>query len=752
MELLEKINSKALLAKIVSKKEIALGTHEFIFELEREMKFKPGQYIWVEVPHLYIPDLRGNRRAFSITNTPNDIRLVSIVFRSTKSGFNESLRVLNIGDEINMMGPFGDAFCLPEDHNTPVVLIAGGVGVAPFLSLIRYSAIVQSSRDIVLIVTNDVPEKIIYPEELQSYNDNTKSIKTISLTKVLESKDIENMVGAENTLFYVCGPQGFVDHAYNLFKARGVFDRQFHFEYFYPTTIIDQGLAQLFLNGKPRIGDTEPPYIQQRARLTYELVNATATHTVVTDIRGRILFANQAAQDITGFTLEEMLGNTPRLWGGLMAKEFYKKLWKAKLRGEIFNGEIINRRKNNEIYIASAHISPIKNENQEVIGFIGSEEDITSIRRAEQRALENEERFIQLTEKIPEVYWITDLVPTERVAYVSPAFEKIWGVSREALYRQPRVWLENIHVDDRKKVSDTFALFLENKSAFDLDYRVVRPDGTEVILNTQGELVIDKGNKIIRAVGVTRDITKEKTIDKEKTEFVSFASHQFKTPITAIRWNIESLLSGKYGELAAKQKEVLHGIYTMNTRIDELISNMLNVSRIEQGVFLIEPTPTDFVAICDEVLMEAVPYVEKKNHELTKEFQENLPKVLADQKLLRIIFQNYISNSIKYTHENGKVAVSLKVVNNDVVFSVSNNGDPIPEAEQSKIFQKMFRASNAPEQDPGGTGLGLYLVKQIVENGGGRVWFTSKKDGGTTFFASFPLTGMVRREGSKPLL
>ncbi len=141
-----------------------------------------------------------------------------------------------------------------------------------------------------------------------------------------------------------------------------------------------------------------------------------------------------------------------------------------------------------------------------------------------------------------------------------------------------------------------------------------------------------------------------------------------------------------------------------------------------------------------------------KKHLLKKEFNGALPLIQADQKLLHVIFQNFISNAIKYTQAGGEITVSIKIVENDVVFSVANNGEPIPEEDQSKIFQKMFRASNAQEQDSGGTGLGLYIVKEIVENAGGRVWFTSKKGEDTIFYVSFPSTGMLRKEGTKKLL
>ena len=316
MELIEKINTRLSLAKVVSKNEVASGAYEFIFELEDKMPYESGQYVWVEIPHMHIPDVHGSRRAFSLTSTPDGTKYISILFRATQSGFNQSLRALNPGDELNIIGPFGESFCFPEDPKIPLVLLAGGVGVAPFLSLLRHAAITKSERKISLIIVNDSEERVSYRDELENYNKNTSTITVRSVVGRLSTEHLSNLSIAEHTQVYVCGPQGFVDHAHSLLKTEGIFDHQFHFEHFYPTTTVDLELSQLFNQGKPIIEDSESPRAHRRAILTYELANSAATHIVVTDIHGRIIFANRAAETITGYTPEEMLGNTPRLWGG----------------------------------------------------------------------------------------------------------------------------------------------------------------------------------------------------------------------------------------------------------------------------------------------------------------------------------------------------------------------------------------------------------------------------------------------------
>ena len=127
-------------------------------------------------------------------------------------------------------------------------------------------------------------------------------------------------------------------------------------------------------------------------------------------------------------------------------------------------------------------------------------------------------------------------------------------------------------------------------------------------------------------------------------------------------------------------------------------------------------------------------------------------KINVDPNLIRIVFQNLISNSVKYTPQNGTIVVSLKKEGDNVLISVSDTGYGIPLNQQSKIFKKFFRADNVVDKETDGTGLGLYIIKEIVEKSGGKIWFSSKENQGSTFFVSIPLSGMKKKEGAKNLV
>jgi len=279
---------------------------------------------------------------------------------------------------------------------------------------------------------------------------------------------------------------------------------------------------------------------------------------------------------------------------------------------------------------------------------------------------------------------------------------------------------------------------------------LIRKNGDKVAVADSASPLKDNDGEIKGCVVVFRDVSEERAVDRAKTEFVSLASHQLKTPLGAINWNAEMLLSGDYGKLDKEQKEVTSEIYNMNKRMISLVNNLLNVSRIDMGRMKIAPKSIDLIKICNSVLQELKDPISKKGHKIIKDCPSSL-KFLADPNLIRVVFQNLISNAVKYTDDDGRIKIKIKKRKEDLLISVANNGLTISEKEKEKIFQKMFRSDSARKKDTDGSGLGLYMVKQVVDKSGGKIWFDSGKGEDTVFYVSFPLSGMKEEEGEKSL-
>ena len=278
-----------------------------------------------------------------------------------------------------------------------------------------------------------------------------------------------------------------------------------------------------------------------------------------------------------------------------------------------------------------------------------------------------------------------------------------------------------------------------------------RKDGTTFPVAITISPIIVEG-QIIGAVEVFRDITEEKAVDKEKTEFVSLASHQLRTPLSSVNWYAEMLLAGDAGKLSKMQKEYVKEIYAGNQRMIDLVNDLLNVSRLELGTFSVNPEKVDIVSAAFLAIDEQKQEIKKKKIKIETDFPDQRPlEIDADPKLLHMIFQNLLSNAVKYTHDKGAVKIAVIKKEDFILIKVSDNGIGIPKSQQEKIFTKLFRADNVKGQDVEGTGLGLYIIKSIVEESGGSISFESEENEGTTFTVALPIGGMKKKEGSREL-
>ncbi|MCA9385376.1 PAS domain S-box protein [Candidatus Dojkabacteria bacterium] len=286
----------------------------------------------------------------------------------------------------------------------------------------------------------------------------------------------------------------------------------------------------------------------------------------------------------------------------------------------------------------------------------------------------------------------------------------------------------------------------------DHTYYYTRRDGTKFPVSiTVAPMQID--NQIIGAVEVFKDVTREKEIDKAKNEFVSLASHQLRTPLSSINWYTEMLLDDDLEGTEEEYKAYLTEIDVASRRMVDMINSLLNVSRLELGTFAIEPEAVNILDIVKNVVNELRPKILEKQHQIQGEFNQNIPQINSDPRLVSMVFQNLISNAIKYTPEKGTIAVSMTLTkdNNYILASVKDTGYGIPKEEQGKIFTKLFRASNIRKHDTDGNGLGLYIIKLILNNLGGQIWFESKKDEGTTFSFTLPINRQIKAKEGKSL-
>jgi PAS domain S-box-containing protein len=271
--------------------------------------------------------------------------------------------------------------------------------------------------------------------------------------------------------------------------------------------------------------------------------------------------------------------------------------------------------------------------------------------------------------------------------------------------------------------------------------------GKKIVLDVTATPVVES-EKTIGAIAILHDITKEKEVDRMKTEFITVASHQLRTPLSGIKWFSEMLLNGDAGKLENQQHEFVNNIHLSTDRMIQLVNSLLNISSLESGRIMVNPKPTNLKELVENTLKDLKAKSDERKQEVTLEVEEGLPTINIDAGLIGQVYDNLITNAVKYTPEGGKISIKVGRKGDFIMSQVKDTGMGVPADEQKKMFGKFFRGSNILQVDTDGTGLGLYLSKAIVESSNGQIDFTSKQDSGTLVWFTLPLEGMKARGGN----
>ena len=350
---------------------------------------------------------------------------------------------------------------------------------------------------------------------------------------------------------------------------------------------------------------------------------------------------------------------------------------------------------------------------------------------------EDLEKFKQAADCLEDQVVFTD--PEGIIIYANKKVENITGFKFKNILGKKagtkKLWG---HIMKDKFYQKLWKTIKIKKKPFIGEMKNKRKDGSIYTVEIKISPVLDKEKNILFFVAISRDITKAKEVDRLKSEFISIASHQLRTPLSSLKWVLEMLLDESLGTLNEKQKKLMIQCTDSNERMIDLVNDLLNVSRIEMGTLTLTPESVDLKSVTDSLILELTPLVQEKSQNLSFKFSKNLSKVFVDASYVRQIILNFISNAIKYTPKKGKIKIQLTERKQEVLFEVIDNGLGIPVAEQKNIFKKFYRATNVSGSNVEGSGLGLYIVKSVIEKSGGETGFESEEGQGTTFYFTLP--------------
>ncbi len=561
------------------------------------------------------------------------------------------------------------------------------------------------------------------------------------------------------------------------------------------TKDVDNNEARIELNGEPAIlvsflDITDKKKARQElleSELQKRLIFETALDGIITiNQKGEIIDWNTQAEVIFGWKRDEVMGK--KLSQVVIPEDFrakheeglknYLKTGKGKVLGTRI--EIEGIRKNGELFPAELSINPMKIGDQ--THFSGFVRDISERKQAAQDLTESEERFRLAMKGANDGLWDWDIITNE--VYYSPRWKSMLGYKENEISDEFETWEKLIHPDDLKNAHLVFETYLSRKQGnYEVEFRMQHKNGEYKSILSRGFGIKNKAGDIIRIVGTHVDITarkeadervrklneeleervkirtaqlekanqeikeadkelriafeKEKSLGELKSRFVSTASHQFRTPLTVIRSNVEllqmqaDLMDDK---LKPKFEKASGRINHEVKRMTDLMNDVLILGKINAGRVPFEPKPTDVVSVCRE-LVNKYNGIQSDGREVNFKIEGNQVKFIMDEKLFGHAISNLLSNALKYSEGRGNPELALLFNKNLLKISVADKGIGIPENEIGNLFQPFFRAVNASETP--GTGLGLAISKEYIELNGGTIEVKSKQNKGTTFNLEF---------------
>ncbi len=268
---------------------------------------------------------------------------------------------------------------------------------------------------------------------------------------------------------------------------------------------------------------------------------------------------------------------------------------------------------------------------------------------------------------------------------------------------------------------------------------VIEYEGQELTYKVISAEVLDNENKYLGTMKIFYNLTREKMIDRMKSEFISIAAHQLRTPLAAIKWTIKMVLDQDAGRINKEQQGLLVKGYKSNERVICLVNDMLNVSRIEEGRFNYTFSNFNFKELLDMVIGSLDNQIKEKRINFLLQIPKKLPTVYMDKEKITLVLQNILENAVKYTPEFGKVEVKVEKKEKFLKVIIKDNGVGIPAEDQHKLFTKFFRGANVMRMQTEGSGLGLFIVKNIMQRHGGKISCQSKEGQGTEFILILPI-------------
>lgn len=452
------------------------------------------------------------------------------------------------------------------------------------------------------------------------------------------------------------------------------------------------------------------------------------------NLEGIITSWNKGAERLFGYTAGEIIGkHITTIIPKELRKEEAEIISKIKRGIPIKHYETVRVKKDGNYVEVSLSISPIKNNDGVIMGASKIARDISYQKKAEAAIRESEERLRLALDAGQIGVWDWD-IEKNTLTWTDNVY-KIHGVNRKNFEITFENFKNLIHPDDVNRVLKLIEKSLLKEAEFAVDFRIITPKGDLKWVTTQAEISHNKNGKPVRMLGATSDTTRQKQIEQEKSDFISMASHELKTPITGMKMFVE-LLSRELAKTSLEKPiHFANRIMEQTDKLTELTNDLLDVTRIETGKLQLKKEAFNISHLIQETLDTLQPTTTHTLH-----FKNSkIVGVAADRYRIYQVLVNLITNAIKYSPQGNKVEISLRTTASEAIIGIKDDGIGIAKNKQDKIFERLYQVTDPKLKTYPGLGLGLYITKEIVERHNGKLWLKSEHGKGSTFYFSLSL-------------
>ncbi len=320
------------------------------------------------------------------------------------------------------------------------------------------------------------------------------------------------------------------------------------------------------------------------------------------------------------------------------------------------------------------------------------------------------------------------------VVMINPAAEKLLGTSKKEKLGKS--------VLDGMKEEQMVSMAKNSPDREDKEIELIsQQDETKKILRASSAIIENENGQTVGMVSVLSDITKQKELDSLKANFIASISHELRTPLVAIDKSIDLILTNTVGDVPPQQSQLLTIAHRNIKRLSLLINDLLDLSKLEAGKMEFRRQPASIEIVINEAVDSLRTWADTKSISIHREIESGLPEIEIDPNRVIQVLNNLIGNSIKFTPKDGTIIVKAvsRSKENTLIVSVEDNGIGIPKEALPKVFDKFYQTGERTASDISGTGIGLSIAREIVEQHGGKIWADSEKDKGTKFSFTFPL-------------